>query len=644
MPERTKEQRLQVLKRQIDQIENRLAEKRLRSERWSLARLVSFLAIVIFSSVALFLVGSWLFWIVLIVLGVIFVSIVYIHRQLEESIVRHDLWLRLQRRQVARMRLDWHEIPAAGISSSHFSHPFEADFDLVGERSLHRVIDIAVTNAGSRLLQTWLATTDPEQTLIKQRQQLVQELVPLSLFRTRLLLAGQRVLENARGASTINQNPEVDQGAARWDPQHLLSWFAESIPIAPLQRWMWFLSALAAVNWLLLALDFGFGGGRLWPYPLGLYAILTFYATSSVTKKSGGGDLFYEAARLHGALQHLRQLFRLLETYSFRSAPTIKERCRPLTVPGERPSLFIRRLAGIANATGMRGNPLVWTVLNLSLPWDIIFAYRLEKCRREIGDRMPTWLGVWFELEALFSLANLAYLNPNYVFPQLLAADTAEGILNIDGIGHPLLPDVDLADTEQAKVRNDFYVEKLGKIGIITGSNMAGKSTFLRALGTNLALAFAGGPTDAQSFRTVPLRLFASIKVSDSVTDGVSYFYAEVQRLRALLAELDDTTDSPLFFCIDEIFRGTNNRERLAGSQAYIQALAGKNGSGLISTHDLELVKLADQSTLIENYHFRDDIQEGKMAFDYRLRTGPCPTTNALKIMALAGLPVPDEE
>jgi DNA mismatch repair ATPase MutS len=160
-------------------------------------------------------------------------------------------------------------------------------------------------------------------------------------------------------------------------------------------------------------------------------------------------------------------------------------------------------------------------------------------------------------------------------------------------------------------------------------------------VGMNLALAYAGGVVNAQTLDTELFHLFTCIKISDSVTKGISYFYAEVQRLKALLTALEDDQPLPLFFCIDEIFRGTNNRERLIGSRAYIRALVGKHGTGLISTHDLELVKLADEMTAITNYHFRDDLVDGAMTFDYRLHPGPCPTTNALKVMRNAGLPVP---
>ena len=169
---------------------------------------------------------------------------------------------------------------------------------------------------------------------------------------------------------------------------------------------------------------------------------------------------------------------------------------------------------------------------------------------------------------------------------------------------------------------------------------MSGKSTFLRTLGINLVLAYAGGPVCAQAFRTQLFRPFTCIQVADSVNDGISYFYAEVRRLKALLNALQADHPLPLFFLIDEIFRGTNNRERLQGSRAFIRTLAQSQGVGLISTHDLELVHLADEVPLIENFHFRETIEDGRMVFDYKLHDGPCPTTNALTIMKMEGLPV----
>jgi len=177
------------------------------------------------------------------------------------------------------------------------------------------------------------------------------------------------------------------------------------------------------------------------------------------------------------------------------------------------------------------------------------------------------------------------------------------------------------------------------KTGPRSGSS-AGKSTFLKTVGINLALAFAGGPVDAQGLETALFRLHTCIRISDSVVDGISYFYAEVRCLKSLLAALQAQDRHPLFYFIDEIFRGTNNRERLIGSRAYIRALASREGIGLISTHDLELVQLAGEIPNLKNYHFRDDVSDGRMVFDYTVNPGPSPTTNALRIMRMEGLPI----
>jgi DNA mismatch repair ATPase MutS len=155
-----------------------------------------------------------------------------------------------------------------------------------------------------------------------------------------------------------------------------------------------------------------------------------------------------------------------------------------------------------------------------------------------------------------------------------------------------------------------------------------------------MVLAFAGGPVNASHLSTIFFRICTCIRISDSVTDGISYFYAEVKCLKAMLDALEEADPMPLFYFVDEIFRGTNNRERLIGSRSYIQALAQHPGVGLIATHDLELVQLADELPGITNYHFTDDVRDGRMIFDYKIQAGPSPTTNALKIMREEGLPV----
>jgi DNA mismatch repair ATPase MutS len=169
---------------------------------------------------------------------------------------------------------------------------------------------------------------------------------------------------------------------------------------------------------------------------------------------------------------------------------------------------------------------------------------------------------------------------------------------------------------------------------------MAGKSTFIKTVGTNLCLGYAGAPVCAERWLSVPFRLHTCIRITDSIVDGFSYFYAEVKCLKALLNALESDDPLPLLYLIDEIFRGTNNRERLLGSRAFIRALVGKEGIGLLATHDLELAGLADRYAQLQNYHFKDAVADGRLVFDYRIHPGPSPTTNALRIMQMEGLPV----
>ena len=169
---------------------------------------------------------------------------------------------------------------------------------------------------------------------------------------------------------------------------------------------------------------------------------------------------------------------------------------------------------------------------------------------------------------------------------------------------------------------------------------MAGKSTFLRTVGINLVLAYSGAPVNASSLNTSLYRIFTSINVNDSLGDGLSHFYAEVKRLRELLDELNKDESQPLFFFVDEIYKGTNNKERYAGSAAFLREVAGKNGIGMVSTHDLELADLESEIDALSNWHFVESITDGKMSFEYKLRSGPCPSTNALEIMRIEGLPV----
>lgn len=605
--------------RLVARLDRRIAALSALSERLSWARLLIFLGGSAASG-ALFFVRGPAIWIGSILVWLLpFLFVVGAHRRIDAAVRRHRQFREIKRAHLARMALDWAQLPpAAPLPAPPHDHPFARDLNLTGARSLHHLIDTAATYDGSLRLQERLMERRPALEEVQRRQTLVRALRPLHAFRDRLAL-------QAFQARRADEAP--------WRAQTLLSWVREKPdePTEPLlRRRVLLLGGLGVANLILLLL------AQLLPLPPLWAAGLGFYFVLYLMQGRAASALFSEATALQDALQQMAIVFRYLERDRFARVGPLRALLAPFHQEGKWPSHYLRTLARIVAAAGLSRNPVLWLVLNLFFPWDLFFAWRLQALRGEIGARLPRWLDAWFELECAAALANLGYLNPGYTFAKVGARGEGAAPFAARQMGHPLI-------APERKVTNDYKLAALGEVHIITGSNMAGKSSFLRTIGVNLCLASAGGPVDAAALETDLFRLFTAISVSDSVTDGISYFYAEVKRLKALLLALQADDAMPLFFLIDEIFRGTNNRERLLGSRAYIRALVGENGVGLIATHDLELVQLAQEMAQVSNYHFRDSIRDGRMVFDYRLRPGPSPTTNALKVMAAEGLPTPQD-
>jgi ABC-type multidrug transport system fused ATPase/permease subunit len=610
------QERQHTIERQLQRLQQRIDQLDRQSNRYGWIRVGIFFVGILLSLCLAFLVGWWLGVICFLVATLIFGIVVYYQQRLDRSLTLHKIWLHLKASEVARMRLDWNTIPDAYTQEQQVEHPFEIDLDITGKHSLHRLINTAVSAEGSQRLREWLLCTRPELKTIQARQALIRELTPMSAFRTRL---------------TMKATLATRGSAYQLDGKRLLNWLSEQKKPAHLVPTIIISHALTVLLLILLLFNLF---GALPQYWMLVFAAEIIFLLFSKDKR---GNLFDDAYYLRDAFAQLNSVFSYLETYRYGHNQRLRELCTPYFAnASSRPSRLLTQIQQIASGATLEKNLLVWLLVNLLLPWDFYLVLRFHRYREQVAAQLPAWLETWFELEALNSLATFAYLHPGYILPGVHAAvdETHPRPICARGLGHPLL-------LEGEKVVNDFSMQNVGEIVIITGSNMAGKSTFLRTLGVNLCLAYAGAPVNATVFETTLLRIFTCIKISDSVTEGYSYFYAEVRRLRALLDELarpDETM--PLFFLIDEIFRGTNNRERRIGSEAYIEALAGKYCLGLLSTHDLELVKLANLLPQVENYHFKEDVIDGQMVFDYLLRYGPCPTTNALKIMQMEGLPI----
>ena len=601
------------IERQIERLQRRAVDLDEISRKYWIARRIIFICGVLLALAFCNFAGKTTAWLVAALITIAFSVVTIYHNRVRDSLTRNSLLIEIKQVHIARIRLDWERIPPADLSASPISgHSFETDLDITGERSLHRLIDCAVTKEGSERLKSWLLSPRPDAELIKRRQALVRELKAHYVFRDKLqLLSAVARLNTGRRTSL-------------WNSRILVEWIARDERRDSLFPTVVFLCALSALNLICVVLASFNLVPAIWPITFVIYAGAMIVTQPRVATAWG------ELQELEKALTHFQVVFGYLESRRYKNTPGLAQICAPFAEEGKQPSHEIRRLGRIAAALGLRTNPILSILVHLIVPWDFIFTHRLELVKREIAGLLPGWLDAWYELEGLNSLANFAYLNPRYEFPELLRES---GRIVARKLGHPLLK-------PESKVCNDFELDHSRRIVILTGSNMAGKSTFLRTIGVNLVLAYAGAPVNAERLQTSLLRIFTCIKVSDSVQDGLSYFYAEVKRLQALLAatELDDSL--PVLFLIDEIFRGTNSRERLIGSRSYIWTLAHGTSVGLVATHDLELVKLADEIEGVVNQHFREEVFDGRMVFDYRLRPGPCPTTNALTIMRLEGLPV----
>lgn len=600
-----RQQRLDILNRHIQRLDRRHTSLKEQGNQLASQRLIVFFA----GLVAIFLSFQWGETVALgvtLVWMALFGWLIVRYNRVTHTQRLFATQRALKADQVARLTLDWDKIPLSHASAPA-DHPFATDIDITGTYSLHRLLDTTTTQGGSERLLSWLAAQTPAVDTILNRQALIKELLDQGRYlRERLRLAGQLLM--IRGT--------------RWDGAPLVDWLqrsgqAEATSFSSVVV----LAGLAGLNIVLFALYSLNIIPPLWIASFAIYGVLTLRAWGKI------GGLFTQALSLQTALDQLRTVFAYLEDEQHGQA--LSAITRPFRQAQNRPSSQIKRISQIVSATSIQRNPVVWIVLNFFLPYDVFFAYLLGKARGDLAERLPQWLDIWYEIEALNGLTTFAYLNPDHAFPSL----SDQPVLKARAIGHPLIPYTE-------KVSNDFLLTGLGQVVMITGSNMSGKSSFLRTLGLNMVLAYAGCVIDAEQLEIGLFRLFSCIRVTDSVVDGISYFYAEVRRLRGLLDALQTPDQPPVFFLIDEIFRGTNNRERLIGSESFIRALVGQQSLGLISTHDLELVKLADDIPQISNYHFREHIRDDRMVFDYVLRSGPSPTTNALKIMAIEGLPV----
>jgi hypothetical protein len=526
------------------------------------------------------------------------------------AIIVHDGVVRRRRRgeravafyerSLARIEHRWAGTGDAGEGVHDEVHPYADDLDLFGRGSLFELVCTARTRAGQETLAEWLRRPAPTSEA-RSRQAAVAEVGPCLDLREDLALAGE----------------DVCTGVA---PDALRAWAtAPRLDVPPFARGI--SAALAALNGI---------GALLWWLGVGpkpLIVALVVAAAWALLLRARVERAVKAADRPGRDLALLAAVLERLERERF-AAPHLVGLRQRLDTDGVAPSLQVRRLARLQVLLDSRRNQM-FAPLALPLLWRTQLALAIEDWRLRVGPRVPIWLVAVAEIEALCSLGAYAYEHQGDPFPELVD----EGpLFDGRGLGHPLI-------AEPVCVRNDVHLDRDRGLLLVSGSNMSGKSTLLRTVGMNAVLALAGAPVRARALRISPLSIGASIRILDSLQQGASRFYAEITRLRQLVDLARD--HPPLLFLLDEILHGTNSSDRRVGAEAVVRSLLARGGVGLVTTHDLALARIADDlAPRARNVHFEDHLEDGRIAFDFRLKDGVVTKSNALALMRAVGLEI----
>lgn len=502
-------------------------------------------------------------------------------------------------RGLARLDGSW---PGQGVTGERWraeQHPYAADLDLFGAGSLFELLCEARTAAGERTLATWLQEpAAPGEVL--ERQSAVRDLRDRLDFREALSLTGDEVRE-------------------RFDERALARWAAGEQPAFP--AWTVPLARTVVAAFLAAVAGAALGWWAGWVVLVPLAGVAAVGAWFRARVQATVADVGAAARELAG----LAELLALLEAEPV-AAPGLAALRRRLT-GGHRPaSVQIWRLRRLIALLDSRGNQLVMLLLPLLL-WTTQVAAAIARWRAECGSSIAGWIAAAGEYEALASLAGYAFEHPGDAWPEF---SDAAGFQAGD-LGHPLLAG--------GGVRNEVRLGGEQRLLVVSGSNMSGKSTLLRSVGTAAVMAHAGAPVRAARLRLEPLALGASIATHDSLHEGSSRFYAEITRLRQVL----DLTagERTVLFLLDELLSGTNSHDRRIGAEAFLRSLVGRGAIGLVTTHDLALARIAEAlAPQAANVHFRDELQDGRMHFDYVMRPGVVERSNALALMRAVGLDV----
>ena len=481
------------------------------------------------------------------------------------------------------------------------AHPFALDLDVFGEQSLFRSLNRTVTSAGQSLLAQWFMRPLTEREAVLRRREAIRELADRPDFRQPFY---------STGIASKGQRAEASDAWMKGMPR-----FAD--------RAVWrVLKVLVPTLWIVVVVGCAVGAFPTWAAG-GMLAVSFGVANLSAKRIHA---LCKSADRMEGVLKSYAALIARVEAETFCAELLVALRRRFVPTEGVSASLAIRGLSRLIGALDQRYS-MAGLLLNLLLLRDVWLAGRVERWMVRHAVHAADWFGALAEVDALCSLGGFAFNHPDYPYPELTDAYFCmEG----RGLGHPLI-------RRDRCVRNDLHIARPPHFVVITGANMAGKSTYLRTVGVNFLLACMGLPVCAEQLTVSPAPLFTSLRTADSLAAGESYFFAELKRLKQIIDRLQ--AGEQLFIILDEILKGTNSEDKRKGSLALMKQLVGRGACGIIATHDLQLGALADEfPEAVENGCFEADMTPDTLTFSYRLRPGVAQNMNACFLMKRMGI------
>jgi hypothetical protein len=519
-----------------------------------------------------------------------------------------DRWLGLEVREVGSGL-------SAGVRVPLAASLFAGDLDIVGRGGLFELLCRARTRMGEETLLGWLLEP-AEVPEVLRRQAAVEELRGCVDLRERMGVAGETAAVGVEAEALREWAAAQDVLTQRWMP-----WIAGLLAVL-------FVVLGSAVSWLWL----GGSVGRLGSVPIGdvVTLLLVVLVLENMVRRPFENRITAVLDGTEAAVKNMQLLASLLEVMEAESFTSerlveIKQKLASREIAG---SVAIGKLAKLGQWQESMDN-LIVKGLNLPLMYSVQVAWAIQRWKRQHGAAVRLWIEAVAEMEALLSLAGYAYEHPSDVFPEFVGGEPS---VQAEEMGHPLI-----AATKC--VRNSLQIGGETRVLLISGSNMSGKSTLMRTLGVNTVLAMCGAPVRAKSFRLTPLKIGASLLVNDSLQEGHSRFYAEIEKLGRICSNA--ASCAGMLFLLDELLQGTNSRDRLVGAQGVVRALVDAGAIGMVTTHDLALAEMDSlPDGAMKNMHFQDQIVEGQMCFDFTLREGMAMKSNGVELMRLIGLKV----